>query len=493
MKYKHLLIALSIILLSNSCFSSPSEKEKEKKRKLSELMDSYSKDKKESNTNSPETEELAKLVSELENLSNNESLNIKDNSPDYSTIEISEDSIDIALYELIAYSYKVAEEKIIKNIEILIAKGANPNAVITIQGSERKAGTYIPFIKHFYKNKYRSYTYTSTAFHAAVAKGNIKIVQKLFELGAKACIPSKKGDYPIDIAIMSNDIKMLNFLLDNGSDIKKIDLSDSKNVDLIEKLVSLGANPKTIDINFALEDKLVLKRLLALNPNMQNLELNFSVLFNDDELLNLLLENGLSMNTKGSFPDNCPLIFGAVKYKNIKALDKLIDLGANKSERCKSGFGETPLLLAIYEKNTEIVDYLLQKGVSANENEWTDKSALLNAAETDNDKIIYLLIDAGAQIEYNKYFGKTALMQAVDRKKYISVQALINKGANINYKSKYGETPLILAIKENDFPIMKLLVENGAKTNIKYKGKTLVEFAKEEEASPMIIDYLKNK
>ena len=225
---------------------------------------------------------------------------------------------------------------------------------------------------------------------------------------------------------------------------------------------------------------------------MQNLELDFSVLFNDDELLDLLLKKGLSLDTKGSFPDNCPLIFGAVKYGNIKALDKIIDLGANKSERCKSGFGETPLLLAIYENNAEIVEYLLIKGVSPNEKEWTDKSALSNAAETDNDRIINLLIDAGAKIEYAKYFGKTPIMQAVSRKKYVAVQTLINRGANVNHKTKYGETPLVMAIKENDYPIMKLLVENGAKTNIKYEGKTLLEFAKEEDVSPMIIDYLRN-
>lgn len=485
MKTKHLLIILSIVFFSSSCFSSPSEKEREKEKKLAELIESYSGPNKNNDTDNelPDTDTI-------------EEFNIEEyvnTHIDYSTIEISEDSLDKALYDLIAYSNKMVDDKLIKNIEILIGKGANPNAVVTIHASVRKAGTYIPIIKHFYTNKYRSYTYASTTFHAAVAKGNIRIVQKLIELGGKTGVPTKKGDYPIDIAIMSNDVKMVVFLMDNGSDIKKINLSDSKNVDLIEKLVKLGANPKTIDINFALEDKTELKRLLDLKPGLQNLELNFKVLFNDDDLLDLLLENGLSLDTKGSFPDDCPLIFGAIKYENMKALDKLIRLGANKSTRCKSGFGETPLLLAIYEKNAEIVEYLLKKGVNPNEKEWTDKSVLLNAAETDNDKIVNLLIDAGAQVEYNKYFGKTALMHAVDMKKYISAEALLNKGANVNYKNKYGETPLILAIKENDYPTIKLLVENGAKTNIKYKGKTLAEYAKEEEASPMIIDYLKNK
>ncbi|MEN8121169.1 MAG: ankyrin repeat domain-containing protein [Bacteroidota bacterium] len=479
---RYLFIVLNIVLFSSSCFSAPTDKEKQQEKKLAELIESYSGDEQKSQKikGIEESNELANGIETTKDI-------------DYSNIKISEDSIDKVLYELIAYSYKVPEEKIIKRIKVLISKGANPNAVITIQGSIRKAGTYIPIIKHFYKNKYRGYTYTSTPFHAAVAKGNIKIVQQLIDLGAKTGIPSKRGDYPIDIAIMSNDNNMIFYLLDHGSDIKKINLGDSKNVDLIEKLVKMGANSKTIDINFALENKTELNRLLSLDPDLQNLELDFKIIFNDDELLDLLLNQGLSIDTKGTFTDNCPLIFGAVKYENLNALKKLIKLGANKSARCRSGFGETPLLLAIHEENADIVEYLLQIGVDPNEKEWTDKSALLNAAEKDNDKVINLLIDAGAQIEYNKYFGKTALMQAVDRKKYISVQALINKGTNVNYETKYGETPLILAIKKNDYPIIKLLVESGAKTNIKYEGKSLVEFAKEKDASPMIIDYLKNK
>ncbi|OQY01404.1 MAG: hypothetical protein B6I20_07745 [Bacteroidetes bacterium 4572_117] len=473
-----MFIILGLLFFSSSCFSTPTAEEKEKGKKLADLMESYAKPEK-NNSELSDIQDMAELIYEakLQNSNN-------------STINITEDSIDIALYNLIANSYKTPAKELIKNIENLISKGANPNAVVTIKASVRKAGTYIPIIKHFYKNRYRKYTYTSTAFHAAVAKGDINIVQKLIDLGAKTNIPAKKGDYPIDIAIMADNNKMIFFLIDNGSDVKGIDLSKSKNTDLIEKLVKLGADPNTIDINYTLNNKTELNRLLDLNPDLSNIRLDFEELFNDDELLDLLLKNGLPFNTKGTFTDNCPLIFGAVKYGNIKALEKLISLGADKSGRCRSGFSETPLLMAIHVKNAEIVDYLLKKGVNPNETEWTDKSALFNAAETDNDVIINLLVDAGAKLEYSKYFGKTPLMQAVSRKKYIAVKTLLNRGANVNFKNKYDETPLVLAIKENDYPIIELLVKNGAKTDIKYKGKTLAEFAGSEKASPMIIDYL---
>jgi len=464
MRIIQFIILTGISLFTAACFSSPKEKLEEQR--------------------------LAELINEKSKLSIPDDIDYEKTQPDYSKIKISEDSIDMVLYKLIESSYQTPTNELIKQVEILMQQGADANASLTIHASVRKTGTYIPIIKHFYKNKYRNYTYISTPFHAAVATGKTALVKKMIELGAEADTPTNKGDYPINMAIENNDQQMVFFLLDNGANSKRIDLSPLKDIDLIEKLVIRGSDPNTIDINFALHNKTELKRVLALNPNMHGLELDFDILFNDDELLNLLLDNGLPLSTTGTSPDGCPLIFGAVKYDNIKALKKLISLGADKSENCSKGFGETPLLLAIYKKNALIVAYLLSIGVSPNEMSWTKESALSKATDTDNDRIINALIDAGANIEYNGYFNNTPLMSAVDNKKYVSVSTLLDREANVNYKNKYDKTPLIIAIKKDDYPIIKLLVENGAKTDIKYDGKTLVEYAKEEEASPMIIDYL---
>ncbi len=512
MKLNYIFVFLVTLFISTSCFSSPSTKEKETERKLSKLMGYFS------------------------GTGNNVGLTI--NCLNSNTIE---DSLERNLYYLVAKSSNVSTGELIKNVEILIKKGADPNMQLSFSKSVLKTGARIPFVKHLYRKKHRTYNQWSTPFHAAVGTGKIELVEKLVELGAKVDIPVEEYIYPITIAVENNDSSMIFLLLDSGADINhirlvqltdfglikklinmgadpnSINLALLKDIDLIEKMVEVGADPntinlalfrdidsierlikvgadsKTIDINFTLDKPDDLKRILALNPDLQNLRLSHKKFFtNNNEVLDLLLENGLPVNTKGVFPEECPLIFGAVKYGNLYALKKLIALGANKSAKCKRGFGETPLMRAIYYENAEILAYLLQIGCSPNEKEWTNKSALLNAVQTDNDMIINILIDAGADIEYNKYSKKTAVMYAVVRKKYIAVQTLIKRGANVNYTNKYGETPLIRAIEEKDFPIIKLLVENGAKTNIKYEGKTLTEYAVAEKVSPMIIDYLKN-
>ncbi len=410
---------------------------------------------------------------------------------DYSNMLISIDSLDIKLFELIENNVDMNEDLMLKNIDILIQQGAKPDALVEYTYSVRKPGSYIPIIKEFYANKYRDYTTTSTALHAAAGCGKLSIMKKLVSAAANVNIANADKLYPIDIAIKSDYLPMVNFLIEAKADLKKANLAMSENIDLIEQLVKSGANPKTININFALRNKAVLKRLLVLKPDLVNCTLDFTILMNDNDLFDLLISNGLSPNVSGTFPDACPAIIGAIKYDNFRIFTKLHSLGADLNVVCRAGFGETPMQTAIYYQRIEVLKYLIDNKVSPNEKDWTKKSALYKACSTDNDQIINLLIDAGAEIDYFGYFDKTPLMESANSGFFISAQALINRKANVNFKNKYGETPLVLAIKHSDLPMIKLLIENGAKADITYESKTMVEYAQQNSAPQMIIDYLK--
>jgi ankyrin repeat protein len=318
-------------------------------------------------------------------------------------------------------------------------------------------------------------------------------MKKLVNSGAKLNIVDKDGSYPIDIAIKSNDVNMVNYLIEVGADVKKANLGVSENISLIEQLVKAGANPKTININFALNDRPVLIRLLALRPDINNSELDFGVIMKNDELFDLLIANGLSPLAQGKFPDACPAIILAIKYDNFRAFKKLHSMGADLKVTCRAGFGETPLQIAISYQRIEILKYLIENKINPNEKDWTGKSALYLACNTDNDQIINLLINAGANIEHHEYFDKTPLMESANSGKFISAQCLINHKANVNFKNKYGETALVMAIKKNDLAMIRLLVESGANVNASYGSKSMIELAKAENAPPMIIDYLKKQ
>ncbi len=76
---------------------------------------------------------------EFDTISDTNSEIIKNN---FSKTEIPDDSLDFALFNMMLASGKYSEAEIIKNAEILIKKGANPNVSIKYNYSVRKLGTY---------------------------------------------------------------------------------------------------------------------------------------------------------------------------------------------------------------------------------------------------------------------------------------------------------------------------------------------------------------
>jgi ankyrin repeat protein len=421
-----------------------------------------------------------------------ESIEKNKNRIDFSKIEISKDSLDLKLYYLVDAPGDIPEDLLLKNIENLVQRGANPNALVEITYSVRKLGTYIPIVKSFYKNKYNEYTTSTSPMHAAVGSKNIRVVEKLISLGGNTDIINQDKLYPIDVALRNDQEEMIDCLIKHGCKISNVDLGMSENTTLIEKLVKLGADPKTINLNYALENKPELKRLLALKPNINDGQLNFETVLGNEELLDLLLAGGMSPNIIGRFPNDCPIIFAAVKLGNIKAFKKLVLKGANYKGKCDHGIDVTTLQVAIHYSQLEMMTLLLDMKANPNEKDWTGKSVLFLACSTDNDQVINTLLDRGAELEYNGYFGKTPLLYAVQMKYYISAATLIKRKANVNFTTNDGETALSLAIVNNDYAMIKMLVESGANPKIKFKGKTLVEYARESEAAPVVISYLEN-
>jgi len=462
-----LIILLSFIIIATSCVRNSGKSEEDK------LKDS-----------------LLKYLSE--NTFDEIEIKPKD-TIDFSKIIISEDSVDLALFNLILGHESFSENRLIENIEILINQGADPNAVIEYQYSVRKFGTYIPIVKHFYRNKYRTHSDNSTAFHEAVNISKLKVTEKMIELGADVNAPSKNGVYPVDLAVKNGDKRILKLLKDNKCDFRFANTALSEDIDIIEWIVAEGADPDLININFALYDIELLKRVLNLNPDLASNELNYSEIFSNDKILDLLLEAGLNDNAKGKFPDECPPIYGAIKYGNLNSIKKLKKAGLNIHVKCSSGFNDSPFLFIIKRGDTEMLNYYLNnEKVNPNEKDWTKKSALIIAVNSDNNEIVELLLNAGANIEYSGYFNKTPLMHAVDFDHYISAQTLIEAGANVNYVNQYNETALTVAIQDFNLPMTKLMVENGADLKKKYKGLTLSQYAKSIDAPSMIVDYLQD-
>ena len=84
-------------------------------------------------------------------------------------------------------------------------------------------------------------------------------------------------------------------------------------------------------------------------------------------------------------------------------------------------FGETPLLIAIKDKNLEIIRLLIENQVDIDMQNKFGETPLLIALENNDMKIFKLLIDAGAKYNYKNEFEKSGLTINEFYKKYISV------------------------------------------------------------------------
>ncbi len=173
----------------------------------------------------------------------------------------------------------------------------------------------------------------------------------------------------------------------------------------------------------------------------------------------------------GSNEDN--MLIDAVKKGDINGVILALDQGANVN--FDSGYGRTPLILAVRSKNIQIVELLLNRGANVNHMYPLEHEPPLGHAITINNiQIVELLLDRGANVNYISTDGHTALFVAVLFGNIQIVELLLNRGAYINQISSNGETPIVLAIFYYRIEIIKLLLMRGANIN-----ETILQMIKE--------------
>jgi ankyrin repeat protein len=137
----------------------------------------------------------------------------------------------------------------------------------------------------------------------------------------------------------------------------------------------------------------------------------------DVEQLRIYIEmKGLDINSKIS---NSTLLYWAANLGYVESVKLLVEKGAKLNE--KNNLGDTALMAAVLhfdirpEANTGIiVKILIDAGANVNILDNKNNSPLLLAAYKKNKEIIRMLIDAGAK-DYPNLQGQTALQIASEK------------------------------------------------------------------------------
>jgi ankyrin repeat protein len=120
----------------------------------------------------------------------------------------------------------------------------------------------------------------------------------------------------------------------------------------------------------------------------------------------------------------------------------------------------TPLNLAIYDEDIDMVKTLLSKGAYINSHEREVEPPIICASSRGNLEIARLLIAAGANVNaIQNWSGWSPLMMACSSNNVELAKVLITNGADINYASHYNDSALaVAALSPGRLEVLKFLL-----------------------------------
>jgi ankyrin repeat protein len=148
-------------------------------------------------------------------------------------------------------------------------------------------------------------------------------------------------------------------------------------------------------------------------------------------------------------PLNPSDIFDACRQGNIEKVKELYEEYPDIiNARDFKGF--TPIILASYNNQPAVVDFLLEKGAAVNSPDGSDNSALMGVSFKGYTEIAKKLIDAGANVHERNTNGATALTFAATFGHIAIAEMLLKKEADVHVQDSRGKSPLDHArIQEN--------------------------------------------
>jgi len=291
-----------------------------------------------------------------------------------------------------------------------------------------------------------------TALNLAVMFGTDETVKRLLQVpGVDVNAGSNYSSNPLYNAVGKGNLELVDLLIRAGADLSyRGGKGDEKFTILINGILSQSAP--------------VVKYLLQKGVNIDELD--------DRDFSAIGVAASLSLND-------------IVKV--------LVDAGADINQK-QGEFKQTLIMLALHDDNTELVKYLINKGVDVKAQAKDGETALYLAASYGNIEAADALLRAGADIDKENSNGFSPLFRAIQKEKTDMALYLISKGADVNSRDTRDFTPAYVAAEAGDLVSLKKLAEAGADLNIQGGGRGWSPIMKAAfDGNIDIVKFLKNQ
>jgi ankyrin repeat protein len=148
-------------------------------------------------------------------------------------------------------------------------------------------------------------------------------------------------------------------------------------------------------------------------------------------------------------------VFTASKIGDLNALIKFKESGADFNQTDSRGF--TPLILAVYNNQTEATKYLIANGADVNKGDKSGNTALMGAIFKGYNDLVKVLIDAKANVNQVNLNGASALIFAATFGRIDVVHLLLKHKADKNLKDARGKTAYDHAVMQEHEALIRVL------------------------------------
>ncbi|PAA83693.1 hypothetical protein BOX15_Mlig016864g1 [Macrostomum lignano] len=321
-----------------------------------------------------------------------------------------------------------------------------------------------------------------------------EILKKLHKLGLPLDhVNEKDGETPLLTACQTSSPEVVNYLLDNGCNVKVMNkkgitpvLRASAMGDLIsvKRLKEHGAQ---LDVPAVSGDTAILAAALrGKTPLVEFLyKEGCSVTTSDDngmglahlaasksdtELLDVIRRASAPLDEQDN-KGNTPLIIATIQPTNLDLMKQFIELKCNVET--KNNKGKTATSIAVEQGSVEALNYLISVGGNLGNITKTGETTTMQAAKGNHLEVMKVISTSASQSNVNStdINGKTAVHFAALSGRLEIIEFLKNEiKANCDLADKNGNTPFMLAAGKGHKSVAEKLLDFGADIHLRNKN-----------------------